>query len=110
MMRTVCATVTPRAAYAHAAGSARQLRTMAGNPQGRLVGRGMDGMGSGRWFAALPQSCAAIGEHVVGTKQVANASCTALELASAGNRTRVTSMATMYSTTRPLMLLLAGLS
>ena len=77
MMRTVCATVTPRAAYAHAAGSARQLRTMAGNPQGRLVGRGMDGMGSGRWFAALPQSCAAIGEHVVGTKQVASASCRA---------------------------------
>ena len=28
------------------------------------------------------------------------------ESASAGNRTRVTSMATMYSTTRPLMLLL----
>ena len=27
--------------------------------------------------------------------------------ASAGNRTRVTSMATMYSTTRPLMLLIA---
>ena len=29
--------------------------------------------------------------------------CTKLENASAGNRTRVTSMATMYSTTRPLM-------
>ena len=30
--------------------------------------------------------------------------------ASAGNRTRVTSMATMYSTTRPLMLMLAATS
>ena len=32
--------------------------------------------------------------------------CVKAQDASAGNRTRVTSMATMYSTTRPLMLML----
>ena len=83
---------------------------MVGNPQGRLVGGGMDGISSGLCFAALPQSFAAIGEHVVGTKQVASASCKALEFASSGNRTRVTSMAMMYSTTRPLMLRFVALS
>ena len=31
--------------------------------------------------------------------------CRVGQIASAGNRTRVTSMATMYSTTRPLMLI-----
>ena len=110
MMRAACAMVTPRTACVHAAGSPRRLRTMVGNPQGRLVGGGMDGISSGLCFAALPQSFAAIGEHVVGAKHVASVSCRGLKLASAGNRTRVTSMATMYSTTRPLMLLLAGLS
>ena len=39
--------------------------------------------------------------HQVGFRRVCHPMCNA----SAGNRTRVTSMATMYSTTRPLMLL-----
>ena len=44
--------------------------------------------------------CAARSDHEDGISLV----CIGTDVASAGNRTRVTSMATMYSTTRPPML------
>ena len=58
--------------------------------------------------AGLAQSAErkALNLVIVGSSPTVGA--TANECASAGNRTRVTSMATMYSTTRPLMLLMSA--